>query len=675
MSASSPSDDPAAAGPSASRPGPGAAEWLWLPIVGLALLVVYLPGLDNALVYDDAYLVQSLFADYSSLLPVRERMAAYGSFVWVQALFGEGWWKQRLVNLMLHMGVVISLWALYREILRHIDAPAADTWGASSPSNPPAPYRSPALGLAIGFFALNPVAVYGVGYLIQRSIVMATLFTVLALWLFARGLRRGEWYLHALAVACYVLAVLSKEHAILAPLAAVPLYILVQRPGARRLAVLAASGGVLVAIAAGVLYQRYGHIIGKPFDEYSHLYLDQLSRLDPDARRNAFGLSILNQAWLFFRYGLDWVLPYSGWMSISLRPPFPVSWLTFPQVLGVVGYAGVLATGFVLLLRYRDSRALLGLSLLFPALLFATEFATVWVQDPFSLYRSYLWAIGIPGLVFCAVYGASTRALLVVGALAGTLLAWQAADRVHSMATPERAWTDAIRKLSDDPRAVGRWFPYLNRGGAYAEQNLLTLALRDFEASATLGDQGMGWVNAGSILSAQGRHAEALAAFDRAEKDGYALFHLPLQRGLALLGLGRVEEGFRQMEATLARSPTSPTREIALLHVGRAGIQIGKRAEAARALEQLVALDPRHKEGRYLLGMASVMSGNPARAREVLDPLVKEEPSARVHFARALANYALRRKAEALDDIESARRLGADTPNLREWEAKIRTLP
>ena len=78
------------------------------------------------------------------------------------------------------------------------------------------------------------------------------------------------------------------------------------------------------------------------------------------------------------------------------------------------------------------------------------------------------------------------------------------------------------------------------------------------------------------------------------------------------------------MEATLSRSPPSPTREIALLQLGRAGMQIGKRAEALRALEQLVTLQPRHKEGRYLLGMASVMNGNPARAREVLDTLVQE---------------------------------------------------
>jgi len=52
------------------------------------------------------------------------------------------------------------------------------------------PYgESPAFWVAIGVFALNPVATYAIAYLIQRSILMATLFVALALWLFARGLR------------------------------------------------------------------------------------------------------------------------------------------------------------------------------------------------------------------------------------------------------------------------------------------------------------------------------------------------------------------------------------------------------------------------------------------------------------------------------------------------------
>src|SRR5262249_59957106 len=101
----------------------------------------------------------------------------------------------------------------------------------------------------------------------------------------------------------YGLAVLSKEHAVLAPLAALPVYILVARPARGKLAAIAAGALLLVAAAGGVLYLRYGEILGKPFDEFSHLYIDQLAKLSPAAERDTYALSIMNEAWLFFRYG------------------------------------------------------------------------------------------------------------------------------------------------------------------------------------------------------------------------------------------------------------------------------------------------------------------------------------------------------------------------------------
>jgi Tfp pilus assembly protein PilF len=640
---------------------------VWLPLVTAGLLLIYLPGLGNALVYDDSYLTQGLFSEYASLLPLHARPLSYGSFVWLQALVGDGWWKQRLLNLLIHAAVVGALWMLYSELLRHI-APSGDEAGE--------PYhRSPALGVAIAFFALNPVAVYAVAYLIQRTILLATLFTVVALWLFARGLRLRKPLCFVLAIASYALAVASKEHAVLAPLAALPVFILVARPAPRRLVLLAACGVALTAVAGALLYARYGDILGKPFDEYSRLYLEQLGKLEPDAPRHAYLLSIVNEAWLFFRYGLLWILPYSGWMSIDLRPPFPLHWYGFPQVLGILGYLAALVGGFALLLRHRDGRALLGVCLLIPALLFGTEFATVWVQDPFVLYRSYLWAIGIPGLVFLALHGPSPRVMLGVGAVLGALLAWQAIDRVLSLESAETVWTDAIRKLPNDPRSVGRWFPYLNRGSEYADHNDFALALRDFETSQALGDGGMGAFNIGSITAAQGKPREALAAFDRAEKEGYNLYNLRFQRGLVLLKLGSLERAHEELLASLQLKPDPKTRDLALLELGRLDIRLGRKEEAAQVLEILVAADPHGAEGRYLLGMAYVMNGDGKRALEVLDVLVREAPNAQAYYARALANYRLGRKADALSDIDRAIRLGLDNRNLREWRAKILALP
>jgi len=222
---------------------------------------------------------------------------------------------------------------------------------------------------------------------------------------------------------------------------------------------------------------------------------------------------------------------------------------------------------------------------------------------------------------------------------------------------------------------VGRWFPYLNRGGAYVDQGLFNLALRDFEASAALGDQGMGLFNAGSVLSAQGKQKEALAAFDRAEKEGYNLYNLPFQRGLALMALGRTEDAYDQFFKVISGTPSREIRAIALLQLGKAALQLRRRDQAVMALQSLVDLDPASKEGRYLLGLAYVMKGDPQRARDTLDSLLMHEPSARAYYARAMANYALRRKADALSDIDNAVRLAGDNPGLREWKAKIEAMP
>jgi len=629
-------------------------------------LGVYLPGIGNLPVFDDILYTDGTLKSRYAELALRPRAISYGSFVWLDALLGEALWKQRLVNLLLHLGTVAALWAFYREILRGVQPPRPD------PGEPVLPYHeSQALGIAIAFFALNPVAVYAVAYLIQRSILMATLFVLLGLWLFARGLRLRQWWLHALAVLCYALAVASKENAILAPLVALPVYIIAARPTRARLALVAATGAVLLGIAISVLWQQMFNIFGQAFDEFSRVYLAQLAALNPDAPRHAYALSIENQSWLFFSYGLRWFLPVADWMSISMRPPFPTEWSSFPHVLGPPLYIALIVAATLLLLRFRDWRALAGFSLLVPALLFASEFATVWVQDPFVMYRSYLWAIGVPGLVLCFVHGTTTRALVVVFIIVGLLLSWQAVERVLSLATPETAWTDAIRKLPNDPRAVGRWFPYLNRGSYYVDRDQFELAMRDFEVSSSLGDLGMGAFNTGSLLNASGKPQQALVMFDRAEKQGYDLYSLPFQRGLAYAALNRPQEAYREFTATAALKPPSPTSELLLLPLGRTALQTGKTDEAIASLTRYLQDEPGSNEARYLLAMAHISKGEHERALQVLEMAAE---GGAIHYARAVAYHGLGRKAQAMREIDTAVRMGPVNPAVQQWQAKIHAM-
>lgn len=645
------------------------SEWVWLPAIVAGILAIYLPGLANSLVFDDGPLAEDLFQRYRSLADLQVRHLSYGSFPWLASLFGDGWWKQRLVNIGIHAGVVVALWGLYREILARIAAPEGEP--GSQPDYP----NAPALGLAIGFYALNPVAAYAVAYLIQRSILLATFFVVLGLWLLMRWLSTGRLAWLAGAVLAYALAIASKEHAILAPLAALPLYILARRPTLKQFAPFAGAVLLLAGAAGAILAIRYGEILGKPFDLWSQVYMRQLSEQSPEAGKNAYLLSVMNQAWLFFRYGVTWFLPYEGWMSIDLRPPFPTTFLAFPHVLGPVGYLAMLAAGFALLLRYRDWRALLGVSLLVPGLLFASEFATVWVQDPLVLYRSYLWGIGVPGIIFFLAHGPSPRILVFVGFIFGGWMVWQAGDRVLSMANPEKVWTDAIAKMPDDPRAVGRWFPHLNRGNYYLENAATALALKDFEASSRLGDMGMGAFNQGAILMSGGKGREALAAFDKAEQQGYRLYNLYCQRGGILLSQGvQLDRARDELSKCILADPPKPVRVSALVQLGRLDLQAGRRDLAIASLEQVLALDPAHREAKYLLGMAFVMKTEFVRGKAILDKLIAEDQAPLAYYARAIANHGLKLKAEALSDIDNAAKLAPNDPNIREWQARIRSM-
>ena len=659
-----PPDSPAAADPaSRARTAP---QWPWLGAVLALVLVVYLPGIGNLPVFDDALYTDGTLKSRYAELALRPRAISYGSFVWLDALLGEALWKQRLGNLVLHLGTVAALWAFYRELLRGLQPPIPE------PGEPVLPYHeSQALGLAIAFFALNPVAVYAVAYLIQRSILMATLFVVLGLWLFARGLRTRQWWLQVAAALCYGLAVASKENAILAPLVALPVYLIAARPTPARLAIVAGSGALLLGIAVFLIWKTMGQIFGQAFDEFSRVYLAQLASLNPEAPRHAYSLSIENQAWLFFSYGLRWFLPVADWMSISMRPPFPTQWSSFPHVLGPPLYIALIVVGGWLVVRYRDWRALAGFSLLAPALLFASEFATVWVQDPFVLYRSYLWAIGVPGLVLCFVHGTSTRALAVVFVVVCLLLSWQAIERVLSLATPETAWTDAIRKLPNDPRAVGRWFPYLNRGSYYVDHDQFELAMRDFEVSSSLGDLGIGAFNTGSLLNASGKPQQALVMFDRAEKQGYDLYSLPFQRGLAYAALNRPHDAYREFTATAALKPPPPTSTLLLLPLGRTALQTGKPDEAIAALTRYLQAEPGSNEARYLLSMAHISKG---RNEEALDALKTAAEGGSTHYARALAYHGLGRKADAVREIDTAIRMGPVNPVVQQWQAKIHAM-
>ena len=626
-----------------------------------AVLAIYLPGWNHELLFDDLRLTDgAIFGNYGSLLTFKQRMLSYGSFIWVDLLAGPGWWKQRLVNVGLHLATVAALYALVRDLLERTRFPedfeSQPHFGMS---------RQAAVQVGVALFAVNPMAVYAVAYLVQRSIVMATLFSVLACWCFVRGLsgRGVAWY--GLALLSYVAAVLSKEHAVMVAAMAVPLYIHVRRPSWKTVATIAGASTALIAVAAVVFFGIYGDLIGKLFDQRSLDFAQQLERLSPGITQRMYPLSILNEAALFFAYGFLWFAPNVMWMSVDMRPAFPLSYMAFPQVLGVVGYVGLWIAALWAVLRRRGALSLAGVALMFPLLLYATEFATVWVQDPFVLYRSYLWAVAVPVLVAIVLTGFQPKTIYVIGCAIGLVFTVLAFERVQSLRDDHTAWGDAAEKidLKAPASAVGRWRPFLNLGAYHLDRGSLGEAQRSFATAEALGSlHGSARFNQGVALQQQKKHAQALTTFAEAEKQGFSGQSLHYHRGESAFALGQFALAFDSFSQGLTSAAEGLTgkemdrmREAMRMRRAEAAIGAGRYDDAIGDFNALLKASPQNRRLALGLGMALVGKGDTQAAIAQFDQIIASTPNAAAaYYGRAMAHNTAKRRDDSLKDLDRA---------------------
>lgn len=610
----------------------------WFCLIVLGLLAVYLPGLHNELIFDDVALLQQrmLWGPYGDLWPLKQRLLSYGSFVWVEALVGDGGWKQRLFNLLLHIGVVFTLYRVFKHLL------ACAEWPESLTAEPHfQASRDAALRFGVVLFAFNPVAVYAVAYLIQRSILAATLFVLLSCLAWLRWIENGRpgWLLAA--VAGYGAAMLSKEHAVMTPLVWGALYVYICKPTRKRLAVVLGGGLVVLGAASLLLHTLYGAFIGVAFDPLSVVYMDQLKSLRPDIERWAWPLSMLNQAALFFYYGFLWWLPLPAWLSIDLRPAFPVSFGSFRHLIGAAAYVALLLAASWMLLRAKGPLRLLGLCLLLPMLLFASEFAMVWIQDPFVLYRSYLWAIAIPGIAVLLLVGIRPAILNGLAIVLMCVLAGGAFERVLSLKHSLSAWSDAVETVDLDApeNAVGRWRPYLNRGSYYADKLMPELAYGDYKKALALGERrGHANYNSGIALQLLGRYREAVEQFDQAEARGGAddMVSLLVNRGESHLALGNMEGALKDFSMAVDKGLSGALLSATRLKLAQIALATG-RYDAARAnYDALLQATPDSYDFSLGVALSDVGLGQREQAMERLEALLLRQPSGSAFYGKAL---------------------------------------
>lgn len=378
------------------------------------------------------------------------------------------------------------------------------------------------------WFALNPVAVYAVGYLIQRTIVMATLFSIIAVNLYLRAQqkkRNADLFSAALIGG---LAMMCKEHAVLLPAAAIALTPLV-RDWDRKI-VLRAGGFLMLMLP--VCYWTISHqanIVGTSYEIYSGQVLSQIT-LFPlfDFPGGIWVMSIVTQLGLFLRYLFSWLIPYPGFLSADIRidfsDPTTITWL-------MLGSLTTLATGATAIwLSFRNNTSpMLGLvaaAILYAVILYCVELSVVRVQEPFVLYRSFLWAPAY-ALLVCAFLLVSSRWLkassrkawmifCVSVPLACLALVPWSQDRLESFSSEEALWQDALRKLPS-PTIAGADRIYYNLAGEAYKAKRYAEALDFSERTIAQSPESFqGYLAKGTSLLAMGNADGAAKAFDEA---------------------------------------------------------------------------------------------------------------------------------------------------------------
>ncbi len=610
-----------------------------LTILSLALLVAvsYLPAmLWGGFVWDDVGI--------TGAQPVREATGlwriwfspgsigsethywplVYTTFWLEHKLWGFAPAGYHVVNVLLHAANTILLWRL----LRRLTVPGA--WAIAA------------------VFAVHPVHVESVAWVIERKDVLSSLFYLTAALTWMRWVETPRPGRYALALGLFAAGMLSKSMVVTLPAALLIWHWWKQgRVTAQDLIRLTPFFAVALAIAAGDVW--YSRSVNPVSLEYS-----AIERMLIAARALWFYAGKL--AW-----PTDLAVVYPFW---DVRVADPLAWGC------AVAAAGL--TVALWTLRHRIGRGPLAGTLFFAVTLspvlgfvghnYMAEYA--FVADRYQ----YLASAGLLAVVIgAAAHGvAAARA---AGRLPDAAMKGAAGLTVATLAVlGTLTWRQAA--IYSDPLTFNRHIISLNPRAWSAHQNL-SVALFDREraeealaASVVAVELNPKAIKPNVLL---GKILLELGRFEEAEKHWRHVLELvprypAAHRGLgvALFKQGRLEEALTAIRAALEQRPDW---DVAMASLGAVLNDLGRFDEAERHLRQARELHPRHTRILHNLGESLRRTGRHEEALDLYGSVVEIEPDyAPAHGAMGVVLLAMRRHDEAIDAMQRAVTLEPDSP-------------
>lgn len=513
--------------PQAEVPG---QFWAWVIAAGVALfaaLAVYSPALRGEFLFDDIALPFRAVPDYAgwTALEAMKGVRPLTSLsYWLSFHIGGGTSLPfHLMSVLLHAASALLLGFILLRVMQLLGMPPRDRgWLAA---------------IGAGMFLLHPAQTEAVAYITSHSETLSVFFYFAAVAVFlSRECPRISWLVAAGTLLCFVLAMLSKEHALTLPAVLVLLDVFVYR---QPLTAVAREGWRLYALLAG------GAVLG------AGVVLNTLA----GAKTAGFGMSdlqwweyLLTQGRAIVLYLRLWLLPV-GQNGDYL---FPISRGFFEH--GAIFYWIVVAAGVVAAIRYRRQAPLIALGFIVFLLVLSPTSSILPIQDAAVERRVYLASLGLvlASVGVLAQLRLSPTALRYGGIAILVVLSLATFQRSKVWASGNVFWADVLAKNPES------WRANVAVGLQALEANRCPDAIRLFEAAKS----------------------GVAANFE-------AAWHLNYARALECVG--RLDEAEQSYRDSLAVETTASA-------LSQLGVHYGKRQQyndALDVLNQAIAHSPR----------------------------------------------------------------------------------
>jgi len=551
-------------------------------VLAAAAIGVYLNALPNEFTFDDHYLIvgnsalqdignlpKVLTADLWASVPGRGsnfyRPVPALAFMTTHHLAGPLPWAFRLLNILLHAGTTLLVFATAACLLAERGAPGARAVGSAA-------------FLAALLFAVHPIHVEGVAWISGVMDVGSTFFGLLAIALYVGADRSRAGGARYWGAACaYFLSMLVKEPGVLV-LPVIAVFDLTWPAVPRRTAAGHLRRWAPFAGAAGVylLLRMYALQGFAPFE--------LVEPLDPAS-------ALLTAPFLFAVYLAKLVVP----IRLSVMPDIaPVASLV--DLRAWIGMAAVVMIVVAAWWAYRRDRlVLLGLTLLALTLLPALYLPALGreLRHAFAERYAYFPSAGLAlvaaaGLAMLLRQRSLRRPALIVATMLAVAYASGTVARNRVWRDDLSLWADAETKARDSGeicRNLGFALLFerrieegeamlrrahalkpdlddelINRGILHAREGRLMSAVLNFQAVLAFApDSAVAHYNLGWAYEGIGWREKAIAEYRRAVAifPEYADAHSNL--GVALAESGLLDEALRHLEMAAAAAPDNPS--------------------------------------------------------------------------------------------------------------------